>query len=535
MSNHKKFIAIHYFQPFYDSVADLFADESIEKFILDIQSEKGQEICNAQNFSDEDINDFFVSLRKPSTIVFQGWIEYKAAVFNLLTDNPSLDIYMDNFGHLDHKLSEEYRSYLSPYIAPRILERIPGSNNEELEKLFSFSPLLDKDHAIIVESELIKPILALIQDVQQKVETVKDEQKLIDEVSLLCADEIIHSINYLSRGSYSTKIKYVDKVLDFIKHPACTVRFANWVLKKMERIELNKEHHKKINDLKIELKEGTLQTKNNGKKKAVVFGMSRVILLLFVGILISGAIYLIVEKPFNEVQEQTFTSETSFTQFSKEERLKLDSLMKNMNGLQRANEIEFDLNTPLTGESAQLTMQKEIPNEFLNDICIDLLKYAELKLQGYLDTCVGPESYKRIKGVLPISDKKGNFSAMIKSDSEYDVIVFIASSHKKGEVYASYLKKNENMKLKVNEGDLMVAVPGNNFQAINIPQSLDKKISPSDTFKSMFCEIDMNTVNSTMLTYQFSNCYGNTNKFLITGHHGGNFQVVDMYGVLEEY
>lgn len=535
MNKHKKFVAIHYFRPFYDSVADLFSDENIEQFIENIRSEKGKRLCAENNLTDKDVEEFIQSVKNPSTMVFQGWIEYKTAIYNLLTDKKDLEVYMDNFGHLSHKLSDDYRKYLSPFLASRIIERISGADKEELEKLFSFAPLLDKDHAILVENELMKPIRKLIDNVNNNADLAKNEQHLIDEVTYLCSDEIISSVNYLSRSSYGAKVNYVDSVLAFINHPACTVRFANWILKRMEKVELNKEHQKKIIALKADLKNGILKTQNNGKKKAVVFKMNKLFLYIFLGVLFSGAIYVIVEKPFNEVEETVFTKETAFTQFSKEERLQLDSLMKNMNGLQRSNEVEFDFNMPLTGESAQLTMAKVIPNDLLNEVCENILKFSELKLQKFIDSCSVEKKFTTPKEMSSLSGKKGKEKVMIKSDSEYDVLIFVAENKKDGRVYVTHLKKNENTTFNVNNTDLMVVIPGNNYSAIEMPDGLDEALLPSGRFENMFCEIDMNTVENTMITYQFSNCRNNTNKLLVSGHIGGYFQLVDLYGMLSEF
>src|SRR5690606_5569889 len=129
------------------------------------------------------------------------------------------------------------------------------------------------------------------------------EDKLIVYVQGIVNEDTIHLINTFSRTSYALKMDYVEHVLNIINSKSCTTRLANWLLKQLEKIELNPEHRSKITDLRSDLKTGNMSVRNRNTHSRTSIPFRLIIFSLFSLILISIAIWLIVEKPWSDSDE----------------------------------------------------------------------------------------------------------------------------------------------------------------------------------------------------------------------------------------
>ncbi|MCH2223553.1 MAG: hypothetical protein MK066_02195 [Crocinitomicaceae bacterium] len=526
-----KFIPLSTFSKYYNKHSDLLTDEGIIKFRKSIEL-KGERIALEAGFQRADYEEFGASLKKPSTIIFQGWIEQNKGLLGLLTKG-ELITFIDTGKHLEHQISSTYQRYVSPYLS-EILLRFSNSKKELLAQAFSYVQLLDSDHRSVVEDQLFKGLSDNLKDLKALNREVSNEQELVNITKPLCSDEVIACVNYLSKASYDKKLSYVDEILAVIKTKACTTRFANWILKRMEEVTLNREHEYKIVDLRKDLALGNIRVRNRAKGRTPI-RWKTIGTVLFIGGMSAFLYYIIIYKPFSDVNDPQFTNNTSFKQFSLEERKRIDSLLQEMNKKRKPEEISIDYVDPgSTGTS--IALRRAFTNETMEGVYEDLSKDADLKTNYPQTPCgTGGNVYKRNPGIIALSKKTGNYDAMMKNESDYDIIFYVSENTKDGEVHSMMIKKGETRTFKMKKGDVFTMVAGNNFKPFIEPVNAVIEEIPSSNFERHFCDTDQNYRESINLSYSVSYPKTGKNKFMVMGAKNGYVNLIDVHQVLEEF
>ena len=523
------FLPIKAFQSLYGSFSELLTPEGIANFQKRIENE-GEAVFKEKAFSAVEKQDFILSLNDPKIILFHSWVEQNS-VLNTLLSEGKLNHFSDTSKHLQHQYAEEFKFFVSPFLSA-ILLKFSGTTvfSERLNAL-SFCVLLDKKHNAVVESQLFSPLLKEVKSTTDSCKVITDEKDLIDRVTPLCKPELIECVNYLSRASYALKLEYVDAVLSVLKYKSCTPRFANWVLKELKNVQLNTEHEHKITDLIRDLKKGDLTVRNHGKEKRIIKA-STVLTFLSVFLLAGTVFWFVKYKPFADIEEEEFFNETSFMQFSLEERKKIDSLLLVMNGNVKDDQLKIDHGNPLIGENDVLTFRQKFKNSSFEEIHTDFVLDAEQR-EFFSDSCETAIPFQQIEGTKSIQTKKGSTEAMLKNESDYDVILVIASDQKKGKVYTTLIKSGKTISFNLERYDVLFLVAGNDLNAYKRNEA-EKEQMPSEHFKASFCEIDDNYLRSISTVYRMNNPDLSKVKFLLTGKKGAYFSFIDLHSVLVE-
>lgn len=495
----------------------------------------GSRIAAEAGYNTEQFIAFQETLSDPSSVVYYGWIEQAPAVNNALVAE-NLSIFIDSAKHLDHFLADGYKKFISPVLSDLLL-RTPINSDAERKVVFSFVQLLDERHRAVVEDKLFEPIQDRLNQIKAISDDATAERELVNLVQPLCSDEIIDSVNYLSRASYASKLGYVDKILNVIHSKGCTVRFANWVLGRMSLVKLHDEHLYKLTDLRKELRQGKLKVKNH-KRGRTPIRWRPILTTLLITLLVGSVIYLIVYKPFNEVEATEFSNNTSFREFTKEERIRMDSLLREMdNPFDKSDSLDPTLPTVQTGVDVNLVLRKSFQNTRMESIYNDLMMDVELK-ETYKDTTCSTfhnTVFKTTNTVQSLDYMTGVHTAVIRNESEYSVILYVSENSKTGKVYASMIKPNETIEIKINKFNTMLIVAGNSYQPFNAPSNALEEELPSDAFTHHFCETDLNYEETINTTYQFLHPKSGKNKFMVMGAKSGYVHLVDIHGVLEAY
>jgi len=530
----RKFIPISIFKTLYSSQSELLTEEGMNAF-REKFAEDGVSIAQAAGFDTEHCIAFQETLREPSNVVFYGWIEQTPPLKNALLGN-KLSLFTDSAKHLEHTLSRQYKKFLSPVLSERLLSAQIESDAERKIAL-SFVQLLDEDHRSVVEDRLFSPIIQRLLVVKMISEKTTDEQDLVNAVTPMCSDDIIASVNYLSRASYAAKLGYVDKILDTIYSKACTVRFANWILSRMSLVNLNNEHLHKLTDLRKELKHGNLKVKNHKRGNAPI-PMRGIFTALVIALLVGAVIFLIIYKPFNQIEEEPLSKTTSFKEFTVEERIRMDSLLEEMdNPFHVVDSIDPLMQPVQMGVDVDLVLRKEFDNEKMEAIYEDLMTDVHLKTNYPDSACSSSKNtvFKSTHGTKPVDFSSGLHTAVLRNESDYDIILYVAENTKDGSVFASLIKPNETIEFKINKFNTMTIVAGNDFQAFKAPAHTNKEELPSSDFTHHFCNTDLNYEETINTTYQFKHPRQGKNKFMVKGAKSGYVHLVDIHGVLDTY
>lgn len=530
----RKFIPLSTFNSLYSSQSDLLTEEGMNLFREKLGVD-GSSIAQKAGFTQEDFIAFQETLRDPSNVVFYGWIEQVSPLKNALLGN-KLSLFVDSAKHLEHTLSKQYIKFVSPILSERLLTAQINSDSER-KVAFSFVQLLDEKHRAVVEDQLFQPFQDRLDALKSIADNITDEQELVNAVKPLCSDDIIASVNYLSRASYASKLGYVDKILDTIHSKACTVRFANWILERMSHINLNNEHLYKLTDLRKDLKRGNLTVKNHKRGRAPI-PMRGIFTVLIITLLVSAVVYLVAYQPFSKVEEDEFSNNTSFKEFTKEERIRMDSLLKEMdNPFDIPDSIDPIMQPVQTGVDIDLILRKEFKNDRMEAIYEDLMADVDLKNNYRDSTCSNPKNtvFKSTNAVKSLDFNDGFYTSVIRNESDYDVILYVGENTKNGKVYASLIKPNETLEFKLDKYSTMLIVAGNSYQPFVAPSNSTEEEHPSEAFTHHFCDTDLNYEETINTSYKLMYPRQGKNKFMVMGAKSGYVHLVDVHGVLEPY
>ncbi len=528
-----RFIALSTFKEFYETTADLLDPVNLNKFRSRLLEARAEVLQKHPEMRGEDFRRFIDSLGSQSSVLFYEWVEANSTLIGALNGKACAKEFIDGKGILKHQLSDEFRIFISPVLADSLLKLTP-QNDKERQRAMSYLVLLDEDHRLLTEQQFFQPLKDQLQKLESDARGFTEEQQLVDRIKPLCDEAVIAVVNSLSKASYASKLYYVDTLLGSLRTRACTVRFANWVLKEMEKVALNKEHQYKITDLRNDLREGKIQVRNHGKGKSPLRRRDVVTLglLLLIG---SSIFYFLYFKPFSLVKETEFGSSASFKKFTKEERKHIDSLINTMKTQIDPEEQLVDPGYTTVSGGPLLTIRKEFENELMETIYDDFSKDARLKA-SHVDTCNGREQkFVLYPGVKDLAGRSAKVKSAFRNNSDYDAILYVSVNKKGGDVYSILIKKGEQKEVNLAKGDVILLVYGSKFSRYVAPGNAGGSALPSDNFKHHFCDTDVNYEESINVSYRYKDNTRNKTKFIISGANGNYVELIDVYDVLDDY
>jgi hypothetical protein len=502
---------------------------------LEAKSENGELTIDGQSYSSAELQIFLQELDL-TKIVFLDWIDQHASLKSMLIGKVPTNDFTDAQNWKGHTMYTPFQAFLGPYLLPQLLR---FKENEVLEvtvRAFSYAQLLPERDRMFIEQVLFKGIQERFTASKNKMEAAENEQALLVEIDTFCSDDMLRGLNYLSRSSYATKLWYVDQLLWLLKQKACTVRLANWFLKQLEKIELNPEHLEKITELKRDLKDGKIRVKNTLiQNKMHVSFRSIAASSLIVGLLALVG-WIVWKKPFSETPNDINQSATSFEQFTKEERIKIDSMLREIEHKYQPEFCDTAAYNPLMGNGVSLAIRVPLKNERMEELYKDFLTDADLHNLGVYDTTRPVFTSKQrantfYSGVNDLNKKNGKHLTLLKNESGYDVYCFVYSNQKKGDIYSAVVKKGASINLHLNSYEQVLFVPGYKLGKYKAPKNQAEL--PSKNFDHHFTEVDINYTEGINTIYYLANPQPGTNKLLLTGDKGTYFTVVDLYGILE--
>lgn len=481
-----------------------------------------------------DLKTCILSLN-PKNLIFLGWIEQHASLKEFLLGRFPKKDFEDSYKWEKHTLIADFKKFLAPFLQPILLENRTETPIEKQRILFSFTQLLPPDDRMFVEQELFKPIKELILSAKDSIAEAKSEKELILHLQPICNDSMTAIINYLSRASYASKIWYVDQLLWIIQQKGCTVRLANWILKQLEEIALNPEHLEKVTSLKKDLRQGKIQVKNFNYSKREKIPFKSILTFSALFVLLFLIVWIIWKKPYSQSEDDLFSTATSYEQFSKEERKKIDSLLRDIQKSHSLEDNQIDPNMPIFGNGISLNLREPMKNKRMEQLYSDLLLDADLHDQGLMDSCSGfskSEANKQLyKGVVNASSRNGSVQTFFKNESEYLVYILVFENYANGKIFSQLVSKGATIELNLKFDDNLLFIAGNSLGKF-IPPSGSTEL-PTKDFDHHFCQVDQNYTSSLENIYYLAHPQSGKNKLLFSGDKNGYFSVVDLYGVLE--
>jgi hypothetical protein len=525
-----RWISLSTFKELYSKETDLLSTEEHAVFLARLQAAEGGSIRQAAGIETQDFLQFVASIQSPEGIVFHGWVAQSKELETSLKNQKISGKYRDSQGVLNHTLAVRFQLFISPFLGPVLLKGIPNEMGP-LTNHFSFAKLLDDDTRATVESQLFKPVREQL-DALSKSETLSSEQSLIETVKPLCSDVFIEAMNYLSKRSYALKMEYVDRIMEAIHTRACTVRFANWILKQMERLELNKEHEEKLYRLRKDLAAGNLRVKKMESAPTSVPVRPILVILFILAVVLSG-IYLLVVKPFSKADVYS-AYDSANADFNEKELAKIDSLSLEIDKESFMEGRMVDPNIIIQSASS-ISLRNPFKSSLMERIFMDVNKDVTLKENYYDDSCGAEVKFKRYPNVKDLSSRSADKTIQFRNDSDYDIVVYVTNNALSGSVYSMLVKHGTTGEFEMNVNDVMTTVAGNEFVAFIPPVGSFVEEKPSQDFRYHFCKTDNNYFESINTALQLRSTSRDMIKFMVLGSASSEYQLIDIYSVAEAY
>lgn len=470
------------------------------------------------------LREFLVHLQRPNAVIFTGWIEQWREVREILGEGSTSIRFSDKMKIQEHTLFPEFRDFITPFLFSHLLKQ---AESGRLDETLEYIVLLEPDSMAIVEQVIHEQVELLFTTVHQ-LENQKHvaEDQLIGVMHDVVNEQVIGILNSFSKRSYAHVIAYVENCFRILESKGCTLRMANWIVKQLQQLRLNPEHLTQLSNFQNDLKSGAFTVENKGHRQSKIRlkpVLTTIGLLVFAGMVT----WLIVFRPWSEqVTPQEKETASSFTEFTVEERKHIDSLMKTIQPEPLLN-LEVD-DLYIEGRELMVDARKTISNPAVNAFYKSWEEY--LSSDTIRSEAVCKNETKKItasslpEGFASLSGKKNGKPAFFRNESGYTVQLVVFNNNPGNQPYYYELKKDAQIEFNLAVGEHIGVIAGK--YAVPYEEGMKSIV---------FCEFDNTTFSSLITMYVLKPSNTFNYKFLITGKDIYDYQLIDMYGVLEVY
>jgi hypothetical protein len=541
-----QYIPLNNFFGFLDKPVNVYSSEELNLFSIEIiEKYQNGAFISVENkaVSKDEAIAFCLRLNHPGMVVFDQWICQNKNLLQLLV-NKKLSV--NNFDPKiinGHSLFREFSTFLSPFLLPRILEAIDSNKDIQYIHAGGYISLLNADSKLVLQDKLASWLKAKLSDLQENLPNIRSEQQLIENLNPLISDQMVEFVNQFTKAFYASKIGYIDQLLNVFNHPSCSARVGSWITGQLKKLALNPEHHEKIDEIKSTIKTGKFNFSNPQGKVRNEAKSLRNFTWIFTALLFVGLVYLFWFNPlnfWNDVPVLT-DSKSSLEEFSKEERMKIDSLIKSVQQpdeevIEQSENDQFMHLPPVEMNSIY---RKPFQNKTAEQFYDDCLKDEMMMEKGLIDSCV-PYSTKNLGMKLnpnfkSLSLHAGNQAVFLQNESEYQILVLVFSD-KNDALYASIIQKDQKLNFKMNEGEIVLFLPGNDWAKFAAQPTKITEM-PSENYQNHFCFQDENFKAMLYSPYRLKKTNEKIVKLMFneSTQSGEAFVLLDLYEALEDY
>jgi len=462
-------------------------------------------------------------------LVFWDWIDQSNDLLALLNGKMPKVAYQGRYNWEKHALFGGFQTFTSPFLSSALIHLNKELNSQSRSLLLSYCTLLSPDERLFVEQKIIQPIIDLSSASARNCMGIDKESGILEIIEPITSEEILFSINSLSRRSYHLKVEYVDLITQILDAPGCTPRLAYRVLNRLTNLDLNPEHREKIEGLIKDLKKGEVSL-GRQKRPLLVFRWAFVLIPVFIAVLVFAVFWI---KNYQPPVKTALDSNSSFEQFTPEERRQLDSLIHLKESQFQLEEDDKDQYMWTSGTNVSLTLRQPLQNELMEKIYENWIRDAALFENGINVPCkdtskiLGP-----FKNVNAISEIQGDHEILMKNESEYLIYLFCWEEYQSGEVFSIVIKPQEKIKFNMLKKQQLLFVAGKSMDKFYKPSNTGLEL-PDPSFDHHFCSVDANFHLSLTTLYSLERPSSGHNKILISGSTVDPFVVADLYGILE--
>lgn len=518
------YISLKYIQEFvaYATEDQLF--ENKERLIQDLeikfQTHSFLEQGN-KRFSKEEVISVVENLHSKSVFVFDQWILASKSLKSLFLDGKLLQNDIPEKLN-EHFLFREFCFFISPYLLPKLLQFDSNHNFQ----IASYIAILNSDSQLILQDKISR----CFQDSWHEIEKIVKQEEFNELAKKFFADEKIQTLNFFTKHFYAQKVSFIEKAMDLFKNPLATYPFVLWLTNQLNKLDLNPEHRQRVHEVSLSLKsgDGKYFAANN---KIKTFSLSRLIVILVVFSLLAVGFWFLRDSFTDNKNTLADSNKSSFSHFSKDERMQLDSLIRTMDSKSVEDESTIDQQKSylhLAPVDVTISSRENLKNRLAENYIQDCIKAFDLAESSKIDSC-SIYTEKQIKNLdfSPFKNLKFNSGAkelFLKNESNYMVQVLVFDEKVDGAVFCTYLASQKEFKCKIQKGQKIIFIPGDNLGKAIFPAN--NNLSPNYTHH--FCFMDGEFISNVMYAYTIQSVNEDEIKLLLNDREEKGFYVLDL-------
>jgi len=430
----------------------------------------------AQKNSIPDNEQWLIKLQSEEFVLFLDWAEQERNLANLLDDSGKLLAFQNTTKVLQHALFARFRTFITPFLYLPLLHAMKESRPETWQAGLSYVPLLNEHEADLVQQVVYEQLKVRHVELENSIQRAKNEDQLLDAIRKHLTPDLVTTLNLFTVSFYRVKTAWMEIVKQVANHPAGSKRLVLYLIKELDKLQLNPDHLTELRELDRGIKVGAV-TVDEFK-----IPLKRVVLLSISLILVIGLIYLIwiiPSRPEREIAQE----KTAFMDFTVQERKTIDSLLHHAKMEYQQQDDGVIDGSDMTYVGEELVVK--IP--WKNELAETLISHWK----EHDSTNQKPQSAesKKEDRIFPstesLEDKTGTISAKFQNDTELSVIVVVFKDRADEWVYSQYIEKGGIIHFKLSPEEHLLVLPGSKVPKHLNPGSLPFQQVDSRFFKHL--------------------------------------------------
>lgn len=457
-----------------------------------------------------DQTQFLSVCSNPKGIIFASWTEENPGLINTLKKGEFTELFVDSSKLQEHALFEEYKTFIELYLFPIFTDQFSCLSSKNIHFFMSYSVLLPAYQQNLVQDSLSDWIFKQKEELDTALNKAKKDTDLHRLIDSFLNPNMLTALDLLNVNHYRVKTHLLEFFMSLAYHPKSSTRFLMYLTNKLLEIRFTDEHRKQLSNFGTDVKQGKIVVEST---RIPWLRLSLAILILLLCGLGVVALFFVEADP----ETDTLQEQTAYMEFSKEERLKLDSLITEIKSEKRMIEdAQLDSNLPFVG--VDLVKKRDWNNELFGKLYKnwgnnDSVPYTTFFTQGK------PTGKPYVK-TRDLDRKKGEIVAELHNETNMMVLLVVFQNNKKEPVYTEYVEAKSVAEWKINIGDYLFVLPGN-------------KAPSNPTFGELpFKELDQHFFENLGVSYRMD--YFNGKRIKLVWENLGNNEsyLVDLSGAL---
>lgn len=423
-------------------------------------------------------SSFFHQLTNDELAVYFSWLKQQKQIILLLKHDPKVTGFQNEFGISKHAQFEQFKTFVTPLVYPVLKDKSQAITNLHNARIIvSFSTVLDDEHQDRIQDTVADWLDNFRTNFLKHLENAASDQYIFNYIHQELTPEFWELLNSFNPRHYRVKAKWMEVLVNFIRHKKASKRLIQGILSKLTLLEVNSEHRTELNTLKNDIRLGKI------KVEAVRVPWKRIIILSSVLVVLTLSIFWIMLIPAKH-EKRMQQEDTSFMELSQKERFELDSLLDDYKQKNILSE-EENYDSYLQAPPSELVTLHASSDELFWKYHRNWKKKNNTTFA--LSFTNKNKSKKLLPGTLSLKDKKGSSYCAFTNKSKFCALVIVFDEMNADYMFCEFVQPGEKSKFAINpKVEKLVIVPGG-----EIEKTLTKNELPfKQVNQSFFYQLD---------------------------------------------